>query len=134
MEEGCQKCKRLSYTAKFKREVVCYTENRNHKAAAIFGVDESNTPLWQIHKAAICECKASQKIFTGSKKGRFPEICVEVFTFFFQEKCKTGINCIVLFLWHIKWLYHFSKFQFLTANLIHTRFLSALDFLALLKL
>jgi hypothetical protein len=31
MEEGCQKSKRVSYMAKFKR-----------KAAAIFGVDESN--------------------------------------------------------------------------------------------
>jgi hypothetical protein len=42
MEEGCQKSKRLPYTAKFKREVVQCAEKGNHRAAAIFGVDESN--------------------------------------------------------------------------------------------
>jgi len=43
MEEGCQKSKILSYTAKFKCEVIqCTDEKGNRKAAAIFGVDESN--------------------------------------------------------------------------------------------
>jgi hypothetical protein len=43
MEEGRQKSKRLSYTAKFKREVIrCTDEKGHHKAAAIFEVDESN--------------------------------------------------------------------------------------------
>jgi hypothetical protein len=43
MEEGCQKSKRLSYMAKFKREVIwCTEEKGNCKATAIFGVDESN--------------------------------------------------------------------------------------------
>jgi hypothetical protein len=43
MEEGCQKSKRLSYMAKFKREVIQSTEEKgNRKAAEIFGVDESN--------------------------------------------------------------------------------------------
>jgi hypothetical protein len=43
MEEGHQKYKRLSYTAKFKGEVTwCAEEKGNRKAAAIFGVDESN--------------------------------------------------------------------------------------------
>jgi transposase-like protein len=47
------KSKRLSHTAKFKREVIqCTEENGNRKAAAIFGVDESNVRLWQKHKAA----------------------------------------------------------------------------------
>jgi transposase-like protein len=42
-EEGHQKSKRLSYTAKFKREVIrCAEEKGNRKAAAIFGVNESN--------------------------------------------------------------------------------------------
>jgi hypothetical protein len=51
MEEGCQKSKRLSYMAKFKREVIrCAEEKGNRKAAAIFGVDESNAQLWQKHK------------------------------------------------------------------------------------
>jgi transposase-like protein len=43
MKEGHQKSKRLSYTAKFKREVIqCAEDKGNCKAAAIFGVDESN--------------------------------------------------------------------------------------------
>jgi hypothetical protein len=43
MEEGRQKSKRRSYTAKVKREVIwCAEEKGNRKAAAIFGVDESN--------------------------------------------------------------------------------------------
>jgi hypothetical protein len=43
MEEGCQKSKRLSYTAKFKREVIwCAQDKGNHKAAETFGADESN--------------------------------------------------------------------------------------------
>jgi transposase-like protein len=48
MEEGRQKSKRLSYTAKFKREVIrCAEEKGNRKAAAIFGINESNVQLWQ---------------------------------------------------------------------------------------
>jgi hypothetical protein len=43
MEEGRQKFKRLSYTTKFKCEVIqCAEEKGNCKATAIFGVDESN--------------------------------------------------------------------------------------------
>jgi hypothetical protein len=46
MVEGRQKSKRLSYTAKFEREVIwCAEEKGNRKAAAIFGVDESNIRL-----------------------------------------------------------------------------------------
>jgi hypothetical protein len=46
MEEGCQKSKRLSYMAKFKCEVIqCAEEKGNHKATAVFGVDESNVRL-----------------------------------------------------------------------------------------
>jgi len=75
MEEGHQKSKRLSYMAKFKREVIrCAEDKGNRKAAAIFGVYESNVQLWQKHKAVISRCEASQKKFTGPKKGRFPEI------------------------------------------------------------
>jgi hypothetical protein len=42
MEEGCQKSKSLSYTAKLKREVIRCAEKGNCKAAASFGVDERN--------------------------------------------------------------------------------------------
>ena len=91
MEEGRQKSKRLSYTAKFKREGIrCAEEKGNRKAAAIFGVNESNVRLWRKHNAAIGRCEASQRKFSGSKKGRFPEIDDAVFKFF-QERCKTGL-------------------------------------------
>jgi transposase-like protein len=60
MKEGRQKSKRLSYTAKFKREVTRYTEEKgNHKVTAIFGVDESNVRVWWKHKAVISGCEAS---------------------------------------------------------------------------
>jgi hypothetical protein len=49
MEEEHQKPKRLSYMAKFTREVIRCTEKGNHQAAAIFGVDESNVRLWRIY-------------------------------------------------------------------------------------
>jgi N-acetylglucosamine kinase-like BadF-type ATPase len=69
MEEGCQKSKRLSYTAKFKREVFQCAEKGNRKAAAIFGVDASNVQLWQKHKAVINRCEVSRRKFTGPKIG-----------------------------------------------------------------
>ena len=91
MEEGCQKSKRLQYTAKFKREFIrCAEDKANRKAAAIFGVDESNVWLWRKHKAAINGCEASRKKFNGPKEGRFPEIDDALFTFF-QERRKTGL-------------------------------------------
>jgi len=91
MEEGCQKTKRLSYMTKFKCEVIrCEADKGNRKAAAIFGVDESNVRLWWKHKAAISGCEASWKKFTGPKKGRFPEIVDAVFTFF-HERHKIGL-------------------------------------------
>jgi hypothetical protein len=69
-EEGCEKSKRLLYTAKFKHEVIrCAEEKGKCKATAIFGVDEINVQLWQKHKAAISGYEASQRKFTGSKKG-----------------------------------------------------------------
>jgi hypothetical protein len=71
MEERRQKSKRLSYTAKFKREVIRCAENKgNRKATASFGIDESNIRLWRKHKAAITGCEALRKKFTGPKKGR----------------------------------------------------------------
>jgi hypothetical protein len=60
MEAGRQNLKRLLYTAEFKREVIwCTEEKGNHKAAALFGADESNVRLWQKHKAVISACEAS---------------------------------------------------------------------------
>ena len=77
--------------AKFKREVIqCTQDKGNRKAAAIFGVDKSNVWLWQKHKAAIRGCEVSRKKFTGSKKGRSPEIDDALFTFF-HERRKTGL-------------------------------------------
>jgi len=91
MEEECQKTKRLSYAAKFKRKVIqCAEEKGNCRAAAIFGVDGSNVRLWRKHKTSINGCQASQRKFTGPKEGQFPETDDAVFSFF-QEKRKTGL-------------------------------------------
>jgi hypothetical protein len=91
MEDRRQKSKRLSYTAKFKHEVIwCAEEWGNRKATAIFGGDKSNVRLWRKHKAVISGCEASQRKFTGPTKGRFPEIDDAVITFF-QETRKTGM-------------------------------------------
>jgi hypothetical protein len=60
------------------------------KPLQFFGVDENNIRLWRKHKTAISKCEASQRKFTGPKKGRFPEIDDAVFTFF-QERRKTGL-------------------------------------------
>jgi len=91
MEEGHQESKGLSYIAKFKHEVIrCAEDKGNCKAAAVFGVDESNIRLWWKHKAAISGCEASRKKCTGPKKGQFPEIDDAVFKFF-HERRKTGL-------------------------------------------
>jgi hypothetical protein len=103
--------------AKFKCEVIwCAEEKGNRKVTAIFGVDESNIRLWRKHKTAISGCEVSRRKFTGPEKGRFREIDDAVFSFIFK------INyCIVLSLRHLQWLYHCSKTQLLTTNLIHMR-------------
>jgi hypothetical protein len=89
MEEGCQKSKRLSYTGKFKLEVIrCAEEKGNCKAAVIFGVDESNVQLWRKHKVAISGCETSRRKFSGPKKGQFPEIGDAVFTFFYKRDAR----------------------------------------------
>jgi hypothetical protein len=56
--------------AKFKREVIrCTKEKGNRKAAAIFGVNESNVQPWQKHNAAIIRREVSHRKFTGPNKG-----------------------------------------------------------------
>jgi hypothetical protein len=58
MEERRQKSKRLSNTAKFKREVIWRAgEKGNSKAAAMFGVDVNNVRLWRKHKAVTSGCE-----------------------------------------------------------------------------
>jgi hypothetical protein len=94
MDEGRQKSERLSYTAKFKCEVIWYAEEKgNHKVDAVFGVDESNVRLWWKHKAAISGCEASQRKFIGPKKGRFLEIDDAVLFFFFFLR-DTRLDCL----------------------------------------
>jgi hypothetical protein len=137
MEKGCLKSKRLSHTAKLKREVTqCAEENGNRKAAAIFGVDESNVRLWSQRSAGVRRHEGNP---------RFPEIDDAVFMFF-QERHKTGLFVSYDLLceeaikkarslnisrshfkaskgWAIRFmqLYHFSKIQLSIVNLIRTR-------------
>jgi hypothetical protein len=43
MEEAHERSKRLSYMAKLRCEVFWYAKKKgNHRAAAVFGVDEGN--------------------------------------------------------------------------------------------
>jgi hypothetical protein len=56
---------------------------------------ENSIRMWWKHKAVISKCEASQKKFTRPKKGQFLEIDDAVLRVF-QERCKTGINYIVL--------------------------------------
>jgi hypothetical protein len=137
MEERHLKSKRLSHTAKFKREVTrCAQENGNCKAAAIFGVDESN-----VHHGNTRQRSAGMRRHKGNSQ--FPEIDDAVFTFF-QDRRKTGLFVSYdLFRekaikkarslnipqsrfeaskgWAIRFmrLYHFSKIQHSPAYLIH---------------
>ena len=138
MEKRRPKSKRLSHTAKFKREVTqCAQENGNCKAAAIFGVDESN-----VRHGNTRQQSAGVRRHEGNSQ--FPEIDDAVFTFF-QERRKTGLFVSYDLLrekaikarslniprsrfkaskgWAIRYmrLYHFSKIQHSTAYLIRTR-------------
>jgi hypothetical protein len=59
MEEGCLKSKRLSYTAKFKREVIrCAEENGNRKAAASF-------LSWWKQRSTVAETQGSDQRVWG---------------------------------------------------------------------
>jgi hypothetical protein len=92
MEEGCQKSKRLSYTAKFKREVIrCTEEKGNHKPLQFLELMKARFD-WGGNTRLISGCEASRRKFTGPKKGQFPENDTAVFTFFFQDKL---FYCIV---------------------------------------
>ena len=83
MEDGCQKSKKLSYTAKFKREVIRCAEDKGHcRATAIFGVDESNVSLWRNTRQRSAGVKRHEKNSLDPKKGWFPEIDDAVLTFF----------------------------------------------------
>jgi hypothetical protein len=96
-EVGHQKSKRLSYTVKFKHEVVwCTEEKGNHKAAVIFGVDGINIQLWWKHMAVISKCEASQKKFTGPKKGQVIEIDDAVLMSFQETPDWNKLYCTVL--------------------------------------
>jgi hypothetical protein len=98
MEEGRQKSIRLSYMAKFKREFIrCTEEKRNRKAAAIFGVNESNVRLWRKHNAAISGHEASRRKFTGPKKGRFPEVYDAAFAVLFKRDARLDCLCVMIY-------------------------------------
>jgi hypothetical protein len=95
----------------FKHEVVqCAEEKGNHEAAAVFGVYENNVQLqWKL-KAVINKCEVLRKKFTGRKIGYFLKLMMQP-SRFFRERFKTRINCVIFFLQHIHWHYHFFKIQ-----------------------
>jgi hypothetical protein len=68
MEGGCLK-------SKFKCEVVwCTDKKRNQKAAAIFGVAESNVQLWRKQKAVIASVKCRKRNSLHQRKDDFLEL------------------------------------------------------------
>ena len=86
MGEGRQISQRLSYTVKFKREVIRCAENKgNRKTAAIFEVDESKIQLWRKHKAVISGCEASRKIFSGPEKDDFLKLMIQPSSSFVRD-------------------------------------------------
>jgi hypothetical protein len=88
MEEGCQKSKRLSYTAKFKREVIrCAEEKGNRKAVAIFGVNECNVRLWWKHNSTISGVRRHEGNSLDQRKDNFLKLMIQ----FFRERRKTGL-------------------------------------------
>jgi hypothetical protein len=85
-------------SSKLKCEVIqCNYEKGHRRAAAIFVIDANNIRLWWKLKAAISKCQVSPKKFTGAKKGRFPKTDDVVFIVF-QDRHKTAVNCVILFL------------------------------------
>jgi hypothetical protein len=88
MKEGRQESKRLSYTAKFKREVIqCAEEKGNRRAAAVFGVNECNVQLWQKHNTAISGCEAS----LDPRKDDFLKLMMQSSSFFKRD---ARLNCL----------------------------------------
>jgi hypothetical protein len=77
-DKGCQKSKRLSYTAKFKREVVrCTEEKGNHRAASIFGIDGNGSRLWRKLKAVISECGANKRNSLDPREDDFLKLMMQ---------------------------------------------------------
>ena len=74
--------------ATFKRKVTVYGEKYG-KAGREFNVAESNVRLWKQQKLAIFATNASRKKFTYPRKGRHPDVEVQVLEFVHKRR-KTG--------------------------------------------
>jgi hypothetical protein len=91
MAEGCQKSKRLSYIAKFKRDVIrCTEEKETGKPLQFLELMKATFDCGGNTTQRSAGVRRERKKFTGPKKGRFPVIDGAVFKFF-QEICKTGL-------------------------------------------
>jgi hypothetical protein len=73
--------------------IPCAEDKGNRKAAAVFGVDESNVRLWRKHNAAISGREALRRKFTGPKKGQCPEVDDAVFALFFSRETQVWTVC-----------------------------------------
>jgi hypothetical protein len=116
MEEGCQKSKRLSYTAKLKHEVIqCTEEKGKSKATAILELMKAMFDCGGNTRQQSVGVRRHEGNSLDPRKDDFLKSMMQSSRFF-------KINyCIVLFLWHIQQLYHFSKIQLSTANAIRMR-------------
>nr|XP_016852657.1 PREDICTED: zinc finger protein 202 [Anolis carolinensis] len=81
------KKRRVSYEARFKKEVILYAEvHGNRQAARQFTIPESNIRLWRQHKLAIFSTTLARKKFTGPRKGRHPDVDQEVLKFIWERR------------------------------------------------
>lgn len=79
--------KRVSYTAKFKRQVILYAdEHGNRSAGNRFGVDESCVRDWRKKRVLIFKCNREKRAFRGRKSGLFPDLEVTVAAFVREKR------------------------------------------------
>jgi hypothetical protein len=91
MEEGGQKCKRLSYTGKFKREVIqCTKEKGNRKAAAISELKKATFDFGGNTRQRSAGVRRHEGNSVDPRKDDFLKLMMQSSRFFF-ERCKTGL-------------------------------------------
>ena len=75
--------KNNSYTNVFKIKVVekALECGSNRKAAAIYGIDETNIRRWKLKLPAIKEAARMSRITSARRKGKWPLLEKEVCTF-----------------------------------------------------
>jgi hypothetical protein len=67
--------KPLHYDAEVQRKVVVYAREQDNGAAERkYTIRAANVHHWKNTRASIFSCKATTKIFTELKKGKYPKM------------------------------------------------------------